>query len=195
MIVVFTAPKGGVGKTSIVKQLSFYLPKTTQYLDLDFNQGLSDVMKLKQPDPQEIDVDYIESLLPKYYDDGLLVIDCGGYMTDAVMTAIAKSDKIYTPVKQGDTNKKIAEKMKGYLSELAEQMDFDYQTHCFYTDVAWNANREKLVESLTGIDHITPLPIAISTNGEIRRLKKSKNERTVEEMTFLAQHVLEPINE
>lgn len=29
MIVVFTAPKGGVGKTSIVKQLSFYLPKNT----------------------------------------------------------------------------------------------------------------------------------------------------------------------
>lgn len=29
MIVVFTAPKGGVGKTSIVKQLSLYLPKNT----------------------------------------------------------------------------------------------------------------------------------------------------------------------
>ncbi|HIF9120298.1 TPA: hypothetical protein ACX6SG_000550 [Photobacterium damselae] len=115
IIVVFTAPKGGVSKTSIVKQLSFYLPKNTQYLDLDFNKGFSDVMKLKQPDPQEINVDYIENLLPN-----------------------------------------------------------------FYNDEAWNVNREKLVESLTGIDHITLLPIAISTNCEIRRLKKGKNERTVE---------------
>ncbi|WIH28739.1 hypothetical protein [Photobacterium damselae] len=123
------------------------------------------MMKLKQPDPQEINVDYIEKLQPNFYDDGLLVIGCGGYMTDAVMTATVKCDKIYTPVKQGDTNKKIAEKMKIYLSELAEQMDFDYQTHYFYTEEAWNANREKLVESLTSIDHITPLPIAISTNG------------------------------
>lgn len=96
-------------------------------------------MKLKQPDPQKIDVDYIESLLPDFYDDSLLVIDCSGYMTDVVMTAIAKRNNIYT-------------------------------------DVAWNANREKLAESLTGIDHITPLPIAISANGEIRCLKKSKNE-------------------
>ncbi|HIF9176848.1 TPA: hypothetical protein ACX6QN_001636 [Photobacterium damselae] len=45
----------------------------------------------------------------------------------------------------------------------------------FYNDEAWNANREKLVESLTGIDHITLLPIAISTNDETRRLKKGKN--------------------
>ncbi|ENP8454020.1 hypothetical protein WAX87_16055 [Photobacterium damselae subsp. damselae] len=73
------------------------------------------MMKLKQPDPQEINVDYIEKLQPNFYDDGLLVIGCCGYMTDAVMTAIA--------------------------------------------------NREKLVELLTSIDHITPLPIAISTNG------------------------------
>ena len=187
MIIVFAAPKGGVGKTTIISQLRHYLPKDTRYLDLDYNQGLyRKLPELKQIKPEQIDLEYIDKVMEKYYDNGLLVIDCGGYMTSAVLTALAKCDKIYMPMQLGETNDDAPSKFNDILSNLEEQMDYHYKAFTFFTNVTWNTNRKNLTERLTGLANIEPLPFAISYDADIKKLKQSKKPRAINEITLLA---------
>lgn len=191
MIVVFGAAKGGCGKTTIVSQLASYLPTDTRYLDVDINNGgLMKIKEIAQPAPIDVSIEYLEALLPEFYDEGLLVIDCGGFISPQALEVFSKADKIYTPIKIGATFKDLPRMMDQYLADISKELDHTFKARIFFTDVAWNANREKLKASLPVLPHITPLDFAITSNRQVKDCVTSNNFRVVKEMTLLAEDIL-----
>lgn len=191
MIIVFGAAKGGCGKTTIVSQLKHYLPSDTRYIDIDINNGgLVKIQEMVQPAPIDVSIEYLDDLLPQFYDKGLLVVDCGGFISPQALEVISKADKIYTPIKQGRTFEDLPHAMQTYLGRMSADLEHHFTTRMFFTDVAWNANRERLKASIPTLPNIVPLDFAITSNRQIKQCVKTDNPRSLAELTQLAEDIL-----
>ena len=191
MIVVMFAPKGGTGKTTLTYHLSKLLPTGTRFLDLADNNDLSKKLVLDQPKPNRITKDYLNALLPKFYDEGLLIIDCGGYASSLVLECMAKSDKIIFPIKQGMTNKDKPEILNNTLVQLSDQLDFDFKAITVWNDIHPSTKLEPLNSSLSDYKHLQPVPFKIRSNVALRDGLAITNAAAKAELDMLVEVILE----
>lgn len=190
MIIVMFAPKGGTGKTTLSYYLSPYLPKDTQYLDLAKNADLSKKLVLDQPKPTRITKDYLNALLPRFYNDGVLVIDCGGYDSELSLLAMSKSDRIVFPMQQGFTNEDKPELLNSTLVQLSKQMDYKFTALTVWNSLHPNTNIQPLNELLSPYEHLEVLPWGIRQNAAIRDGKELKHPVVQDQLKRLAEVIL-----
>ena len=139
MIVVFSHPKGGVGKTLLAFNYSVYSAKRrkTIVVDLDGQNSISmfNAIRKQNDDLKPLDIKTFDStealieFLKGVSNDEFVVIDTGGFDSAYNRLALAFADKIITPVSDSPVELMRLLDFDRILKEISKQVGNELNIH------------------------------------------------------------------